>query len=110
MGWNPDLNAYVPEPGDCPECGMRPGECYLICSRHPDHYSAEQERADSERNDAMSYEELVVATAADYRRRGEPDPWGIYDPADDECEGHPAGPFDPMGETVYCDGTCRTRS
>ena len=22
------------------------------------------------------------------------------------CEGHPAGPFDPMGETVYCDGTC----
>jgi hypothetical protein len=24
-----------------------------------------------------------------------------------ECEGHPAGPFDPMGETVYRDGTCR---
>jgi hypothetical protein len=24
-----------------------------------------------------------------------------------ECEGHPAGPFDPMGETVYCDGSCR---
>lgn len=24
-----------------------------------------------------------------------------------ECEGHPAGPYDPMGETVYCDGTCR---
>jgi len=23
-----------------------------------------------------------------------------------ECEGHPAGPFDPMGETVFCDGTC----
>lgn len=23
-----------------------------------------------------------------------------------ECDGHPAGPFDPMGETVYCDGTC----
>ena len=23
-----------------------------------------------------------------------------------ECEGHPAGPFDPMGETVYCDGSC----
>lgn len=25
----------------------------------------------------------------------------------DECEGHPAGPFDPMGVTVYCDGSCR---
>lgn len=23
-----------------------------------------------------------------------------------ECEGHPAGPFGPMGETVYCDGSC----
>ena len=26
---------------------------------------------------------------------------------DDGCEGHPAGPMDPMGETVYCDGRCR---
>jgi hypothetical protein len=24
-----------------------------------------------------------------------------------ECAGHPAGEFDPMGETVYCDGTCK---
>jgi hypothetical protein len=23
-----------------------------------------------------------------------------------ECDGHPAGPFDPMGQTVYCDGSC----
>jgi hypothetical protein len=23
------------------------------------------------------------------------------------CEGHPAGPYDPMGETVYCDGSCQ---
>lgn len=31
-----------------------------------------------------------------------------YDDEDEEgCQGHPAGPFDPMGETVYCDGTCR---
>lgn len=22
------------------------------------------------------------------------------------CEGHPAGPHDPMGQTVYCDGSC----
>lgn len=25
-----------------------------------------------------------------------------------ECPGHPAGPFDPMGQTVYCDGTCQS--
>lgn len=25
----------------------------------------------------------------------------------DGCRGHPAGPFDPMGQTVYCDGSCR---
>lgn len=23
------------------------------------------------------------------------------------CLGHPAGPDDPMGQTVYCDGSCR---
>lgn len=26
-----------------------------------------------------------------------------------QCEGHPAGPYDPMGQTVYCDGRCRPR-
>jgi hypothetical protein len=25
----------------------------------------------------------------------------------DECKGHPAGPNDPMGVTVYCDGSCQ---
>lgn len=24
-----------------------------------------------------------------------------------QCNGHPAGPGDPMGETVFCDGSCR---
>jgi hypothetical protein len=24
-----------------------------------------------------------------------------------KCEGHPAGEFDPMGQTVYCDGSCK---
>lgn len=24
-----------------------------------------------------------------------------------ECQGHPAGPFDPMGQEVFCDGSCR---
>ena len=23
-----------------------------------------------------------------------------------QCPGHPAGEFDQMGQTVYCDGTC----
>lgn len=25
----------------------------------------------------------------------------------DECLGHPIGPFDRLGETIYCDGSCR---
>jgi hypothetical protein len=29
------------------------------------------------------------------------------DKDDDGCQGHPAGPFDSMGVTVYCDGTCQ---
>lgn len=24
-----------------------------------------------------------------------------------ECQGHPPGSFEPMGETVYCNGSCR---
>lgn len=35
---------------------------------------------------------------------------GDSSPRPAECEGHPAGPFDAMGETVYCDGTCRSYS
>lgn len=27
-----------------------------------------------------------------------------------ECEGHPAGPYEAMGETVYCDGSCRVQA
>jgi hypothetical protein len=23
------------------------------------------------------------------------------------CDGHPAGPHDPMGQTVFCDGSCK---
>jgi hypothetical protein len=38
--------------------------------------------------------------------------WGVEvelaeDDDEDGCEGHPAGPYDEMGTTVYCDGTCR---
>lgn len=30
----------------------------------------------------------------------------MYDD-DRKCQGHPAGEFDPMGQTVYCNGSCR---
>lgn len=30
-----------------------------------------------------------------------------YDEEYTGCEGHPAGPYDPMGVTVICDGSCR---
>lgn len=36
-------------------------------------------------------------------KRAEALRWGSH------CEGHPAGPFDPMGQTVYCDGSCRPK-
>ncbi len=46
----------------------------------------------------------------------EDDPWNLIDDFEvfgcakglprRPCEGHPAGPNDPMGETVYCDGSC----
>ena len=26
---------------------------------------------------------------------------------DTQCPGHPSGPNDPLGEAVYCDGTCQ---
>lgn len=26
------------------------------------------------------------------------------------CDGHPAGAFDPMGVTTYCDGSCKPKS
>ncbi len=35
--------------------------------------------------------------------------YGIED-VGEGCEGHPPGPFDPMGVTFYCDGSCRNVS
>lgn len=32
---------------------------------------------------------------------------GFFDFLKSACQGHPAGPYDPLGQTVYCDGTCR---
>lgn len=31
----------------------------------------------------------------------------LLEQIDRECKGHPAGAFSTMGETVYCDGSCR---
>lgn len=31
-------------------------------------------------------------------------PWKI-----NNCDGHPAGPFDPMGLATFCDGSCQPR-
>lgn len=32
---------------------------------------------------------------------------GVVEAEAPECKGHPAGPHDAMGSTVYCDGSCR---
>jgi hypothetical protein len=38
----------------------------------------------------------------DTERFGDPDA-----EEESECPGHPAGPFDSMGETTFCDGSCQ---
>lgn len=53
--------------------------------------------------------ETILAVRAALELVGVPDaeqPTGRPEDAKAECEGHPAGPNDPMGETVYCDGSC----
>lgn len=42
----------------------------------------------------------AIVLAAEGRRNG--DTMRV----DRQCDGHPAGPYDPLGQTVYCDGTC----
>jgi hypothetical protein len=60
-------------------------------------------------NTAASYCGSAAADAAIKRGWAERDAANAAasDEAASECEGHPAGPSDPMGETVYCDGTCQ---
>lgn len=43
---------------------------------------------------------------ADYRDDADPFENATGEGDDDGCQGHPAGPCDPMGETIYCDGSC----
>ena len=54
--------------------------------------------------DGMTPLGVAYAGGAEMGRFWRPD----ADESDDMvCDGHPAGAFDPMGETVYCDGSCR---
>jgi len=55
----------------CPECGAAP--CYSLCSRSPDYYSAEQERADSEYHDSLSHDQWFRLAVMQYEMvHGEP--------------------------------------
>jgi hypothetical protein len=47
------------------------------------------------------------AVAAQAHVTGAPASRPAFDSNGTACEGHPAGPFDAMGETVYCDGSCQ---
>lgn len=83
----------------CPNCGASP--CYMLCPNHPEYYSAEQERADDERYEAMSYGELVMASAAVYHSMGLPDPWDIYDSPDASGD---LDSFDPRDQDEFSHG------
>lgn len=78
---------------------------------------------DAERRRLAAEWRVRAARLDDYGRRlrRDGDPRGAEDAEDaaleyriaaDElelenpCPGHPSGPYDPMGETVYCDGSC----
>jgi hypothetical protein len=60
------------------------------------------------RIDTGYWEEGLFAAAAEGRTEEEAEAAmrAEYEDEEDRCEGHPAGPFDPMGETTYCDGSC----
>lgn len=49
--------------------------------------------------DASTEDEIMV----DLEKNGKP----IFQLEREICQGHPAGPFDTMGETAFCDGSCR---
>lgn len=54
-------------PGECPECGMPPGECYRICpTQDPYHGDQAAENADYEFNARYDdVRERYAATAED---------------------------------------------
>ena len=51
--------------------------------------------------DEDRFKQLVFRVLTNYDNEHDDDPLA-------ECGGHPASPFDTMGETVYCDGSCIT--
>lgn len=76
----------------------------VVGARHGAHGRAGQAAGSSPtRGEEMTNEtqQTQVPIPALPRRR---------DPGYGECAGHPAGPFDPMGQTVYCDGSCTRRT
>lgn len=86
------------QPHICESCGVNataPRSCY--CDECEAEFYDEPEIDDSVRccPDCERPNQFGEVCSSCLRERGE-----------DECQGHPAGPFDPMGETVYCDGSC----
>lgn len=69
--------------------------------QHRDVCDDEENTAVREPEEPM-FEDCASVTSCSYLAAAQPD--------EDEpigCPGHPAGPNDPMGQTVYCDGSCR---
>ena len=65
---------------------------------------AVREQAEDERsNDAY---EILAAEAAGEIALTEDEGEAVEAAVRECCQGHPAGPFDPRGETMYCDGSC----
>lgn len=57
--------------------------------------------------DPERYRAFYNQAAADFRQEG----CKLFGTShnEPECDGHPAGPHDPMGQTVYCDGSCKVQ-
>jgi hypothetical protein len=60
------------------------------------------------RENAAGYDRPETNAKIDAAEKAEHDAWIAYRAADRSCDGHVSGPFDPMGVTVYCDGSCRS--
>lgn len=78
---------------NCPKCGARRGWRCVVPPPGRTREDPHPERVQAAR------EMQVAEQAADEEAERVAD--------ETECQGHPPGPFDPMGETVFCDGSCR---
>src|SRR5262245_31854754 len=68
----------------CNICGSDP--CYRICPNSEHYYSPERERADSDYNDSLSYDEWYAASMRQQEAIYGPEGDYDYDPADYEDE------------------------